>query len=84
MSHRKVKDMKCYGYTKDNQETLLDLSEVTFQTSPIMLKSLGKFLIKSANEIEKDPDWEHKHFKDFDSLSKSSLVDVIVFGVEPS
>jgi len=74
--------MKCYGYTKDNQEALLSLSEVTFQASPNILKSLGEFLIKSANEIEKDSDWEHKHFKDFYSLSEGSLVDVIVYKQE--
>lgn len=57
--------MDIYGYTK-NDEQLLDLSEITFKADPSELRSLAKFILDCANEIENDTEgkWEHSHIED--------------------
>jgi len=66
--------MKCFGYTKNDADTLSEFSEVTFQTNSDDLRRLAKFLLQCADEMENTPDWEHEHFD-----GDKSDTDVIVF-----
>lgn len=62
---------KFYGYTdaglEVSQPTPLQLCEVTLSASPSELRSIAKFLLRAAEEIEKfGTDWEHEHLGDSD------------------
>jgi len=61
--------IKFYGYTEagleEQQLTPLQLTEVTLSASPSELRSIAKFLIRSAEEIEQlGTTWEHEHLGD--------------------
>ncbi|RYY82935.1 MAG: hypothetical protein EOO15_22230 [Chitinophagaceae bacterium] len=61
--------MKFYGYTdaglEEQQPTPLQLSEVTLSASPSELRSIAKFLMRAAEEIEQlGNEWEHEHLGD--------------------
>lgn len=70
--------MKCFGYDKNNEDDLLDMSEVTLQTNSDMLRKLASFLVKCADEIENDQDWEHEHFSDY-LPDGEDVIDIVVF-----
>jgi hypothetical protein len=58
-----------YGYTSAGLEepkpTPLQLCEVTLSASPSELRSIAKFIIRAAEEMEKfGTDWEHEHLAD--------------------
>jgi hypothetical protein len=61
--------IKFYGYTDaglaEQQSTPLQLSEVTLSASPSELRSIAKFLMRAAEEIEQlGTEWEHEHLGD--------------------
>lgn len=70
--------MKCFGYDKNNEDELLDMSEITLQTNSDMLRKLASFLVKCADEIESIQDWEHEHFCDY-LKDGEDVIDVVVF-----
>ena len=70
--------MKCFGYDKNNEDNLLDMSEVTLQTNSDMLRKLAGFLVKCADEIEGNQGWEHEHFSDYLSDGEE-VIDIVVF-----
>ena len=70
--------MKCFGYTKSDAETLAEFSEVTLHAKPEDLRRLASFLMKCADEIDSDTDWEHEHLSDV-SPCGTDEVDIIVF-----
>jgi hypothetical protein len=58
--------IKFYGYSdavlEQQQLTPLQLSEVTLSASPSELRSIAKFLMRAADEIEQlGTEWEHEH-----------------------
>jgi len=69
--------MKCYGYSTDEEDKLLELIEVTIQFSPEKLRQTASFLTKCADAIEKDEEWEHEHLSD--NLGEDVDVDMIVY-----
>lgn len=73
--------MNVFGYSKNEglSDELLELEEVTFQADSKMLKEIAKFLLKTADTMEKHGEqFGHEHFKDHVSDKKSLSVDVIV------
>ena len=73
--------MKCYGYSKKDNDDLLEMDEITLQANPQLLKSFAKFLSDCAERIETDSDWEHEHFLDSkycDSKNNPDSFDLIV------
>lgn len=74
--------MKCYGYAKSENDTLLEMREMTLQADSESLKRLAKFLFKCAEKIEADPGWQHEHFSDSEHYSNTRGgydFDLIVF-----
>jgi len=70
--------MKCFGYSKNDDEELLELTVVTFQADPRMLRKLADFLIHCANNLESEAGWEHEHLCDYLADEEFS-VDVVVY-----
>ena len=67
--------MKIFGYVekKENDEGLMKMNEITFQTEPEMLRKIAGFFMETASDMEK---WKekfgHNHFKDgFDEWNES-------------
>lgn len=60
--------MNIYGYAKNGEidGQLLDLSEVTLIADPSEMRSVARFILDCANEIDKDIDgkWAHAHIED--------------------
>lgn len=58
--------MKIFGYSKSDEDTLLEMQEVTIQASPSRLRELAKFLIDFADQIERGKinDQGHSHLSD--------------------
>jgi hypothetical protein len=68
-----AKDFEIYGYSHSDSHSLLNLREVTLRVSPRIARELSEFLARCAQEMEKNPDWEHQHF------DGGGTTDVIVF-----
>jgi len=72
--------MKCYGYSKTDDEELLELREITILADSKDLHHLASFLVDCAVQIDSNPDWEHEHLSDYISTHNISLSsDIIVF-----
>lgn len=57
--------MKIYGYAKENQDELLELSEITISSNPEVLRKIASFINKMAQEIEdKGTSFDHEHMQD--------------------
>ena len=69
--------MMLFGYSK-NGDTLLEMAEVSLQASPHQLKSFAAFILKCADEMQKNPLWEHEHYSD-NCESVSGACDFIIF-----
>ena len=59
---KRVNALKLFGYESGNQETLLELKEVTAKVDADTAELLGKFFIRCADEMRSNPKWEHLHF----------------------
>ena len=73
--------MKCYGYSKEDNDDLLEMSEVTLQADSKLLRNMANFLSSCADRIETDSEWEHEHFTDSkycDSKDNLDSFDLIV------
>ena len=78
--------MKCYGYSKKDSDTLLEMTEITFQADPIKLRKVADFLYECAKNIENDSEWEHGHLQDskyYEQISKDNFFDLIVYNEGP-
>jgi len=53
--------MKIYGYSNNTNEEPMELNEVTISSNPNSLRKISEFLLKCAEEIEKNNEWEHEH-----------------------
>ena len=74
--------MKCYGYAKSKNDTLLEMRELTLQADSESLKRLANFLFQCAEKFEVDPKWQHEHFSDSEYYSNTrggQDFDLIVF-----
>ena len=72
--------MKLYGYPREDEETVVDLLELTISAGPNRLRSLAKFLEKCADEMSEDPTgWEHSLYSDVEVKKPVDGVDVIVY-----
>jgi hypothetical protein len=58
--------MKAYGYSSkvDMAKGPLPLEEISFWGQPDVLRSLAEFINLMANEIECNPDFDHRHLRD--------------------
>jgi hypothetical protein len=59
--------MKVFGHVKtlNHPESLVELSEVTFQASPESLRTVASFLVKAAEDLErKGASFGHRHIQD--------------------
>jgi hypothetical protein len=59
--------MKIFGYVQTNHEPegLVELSEVTFQASPAVLREVAAFMIQAAKEMEQlGSRFSHSHIQD--------------------
>ena len=59
--------MNVFGYIKRrcNSEGLVELSQVTFQSSPDTLREIASFLLSAAAEMEAGgPTFDHRHIQD--------------------
>jgi hypothetical protein len=70
--------MKCFGYIKNNTDELQELTEVTLQANSEDIRRLASFLIRCADEMDHNPDWEHEHLSDY-SVSENDKADIVVF-----
>jgi hypothetical protein len=59
--------MNCYGYVRSTAaETPSELEEVTIQCDPTELRSIARFLLHVAEQMESHGDkFGHEHFEDF-------------------
>lgn len=73
----KVNIMKFFGYSKDG-DVLLDMAEVSLQANPHQLKSFAAFILKCADGMQKDSQWEHEHYSD-NCESVGGAFDFIIF-----
>jgi len=74
--------MKCYGYSKEDSDNLLEMTEITFQADPAKLRIIADFLYECAKNIENDSEWEHSHLQDskhYEKASKDNSFDLIVY-----
>lgn len=69
--------MKFYGYSKDG-DVLLEMAEVSLQANPHQLKSFAAFILKCADGMQKNSQWEHEHYSD-NCASVDGGCDFIVF-----
>jgi len=75
--------MKIFGYDKDNNENLIELSEVSLIANPERLRSIATFLNKCANEIESQgSEWEHEHYSETNENMAGTESDLIVCNSE--
>jgi hypothetical protein len=72
--------MKIYGYSKevDTDQGPLTMSEVTFLGDPAALRATAQFLLQMAEEVEKNANFEHGHFRDTWDDWQEEFTDVIV------
>jgi hypothetical protein len=56
--------MEMFGYEKGSSK-LLTLGEVSSQASPAILRKVAEFILTCADEMERNENWEHRHFSDF-------------------
>ena len=73
--------MKIFGYKNKvvNEHELLEMSEITFQASPEVLKAIAKFLNDSADKILENKEiYDHSHLQDEWMNWKEEYQDVIV------
>ena len=59
--------MKIFGYVQTHHEPegLVELSEVTFQASPEVLREVAAFMFQAAKEMEQQgPRFSHSHIQD--------------------
>ena len=58
--------MKAFGYTVKDESDPQELTEVTLQVSPSVLRSIANFFNKAANDMEKmGQKFAHEHIQDF-------------------
>jgi hypothetical protein len=70
--------VKIYGKTDFKSEHPEHLKEVTLVVTRNEVLDLARFFSECADEMNLNPDWEHKHLRDF--LSKNSpKSDIVVF-----
>ena len=72
--------MKAYGYSSkvDIGEGPLPLSEISFWGEPEVLREIAKFIELMANEIQCNPDFDHKHLRDSWREWQDDYPDVII------
>jgi hypothetical protein len=58
--------MKFYGYSKEDDNTLQNLNEITFQGDATSIRKIAEFLKYTAGQMEKNEDkFGHEHIRDF-------------------
>jgi len=73
--------MKIFGYKSNDTETdgLMEMSDIAFSASPETLRSIAKFLNKSADDLEEMGDeFDHVHLMDEWSGWKEGTPDIQV------
>ena len=80
--HNELKEstgMKIYGYSKDDEESLKEMNEITLQGSYDELIEVANFLIKYANVMKESGDtFEHAHLKDEHPKWKNAQPDIVI------
>ena len=72
--------MKIYGYTKHNEKELQEMEEISFLASSEQLTAVANFLLKYADIMKKNKDFEHAHLQDEYKDWKDTFPDVIIIG----
>ncbi len=73
--------MKAFGYVRKHvsDDGLLELKEVTIQTTPKNLRALAAFIIKAADTIEgKRKSSDHLHLRDSWEQWREDYPDIII------
>ena len=71
--------MKIYGYSKDNEDTLQEMNEISLQGSYGELIEVANFIIKYAKVMKESGDaFEHAHLKDEYKNWKEAHPDIII------
>ena len=72
--------MKLFGYSRKNEDSVIDLKELTLTANPKELLELADFFQQCAKEIKEDPSgWEHEHLMDFLQKTQPNGIDVVVY-----
>lgn len=71
--------MNIYGKRDRKTEEPEELQEVTLVVTAADLASLAQFFTTCAEEMAANPEWEHRHFRDFLKGRRRSNGDVVVF-----
>lgn len=66
--------MNIFGYAKNFEDDLLEMTEVTIKADAKEISEIIKFLERCKQEVERDCEWEHEHIE----------VDGLLFGVYSS
>lgn len=72
--------MKIYGYQNDD-EKIIELSDITFQSDISELKNLIQFLQNTLDEhtaVEHKTEMCHSHLRDWDKKWSSDQPDIII------
>jgi hypothetical protein len=73
--------MKAYGYIKKhlNNDGLLELKEVTLQTTPKNLRAIAAFILKAAETLEaRRKTFDHLHLQDSWQQWRKGYPDIII------
>lgn len=57
-----MKKLDLYGYSEADDKQLLRLREVTIFADSKQVRAISEFLVRCANEMDANPEWEHQHF----------------------
>jgi hypothetical protein len=73
--------MDVFGYDVndgDERDTPRRLSEASFVSTPDELRSLAEFLLFCAVEMETNPDFDHRHWRDHIGSQRGPFIGDIV------
>ncbi len=78
--------MKAFGYKK-NSRKLIELCEVSFQSSIEELEKMIEFLqdVKAQHSsVINKTDLCHSHYRDWDTMWKDGSIDIVVVTINPT
>ena len=78
--------LEVYGYPSSGEELSRPwrLKEISFAADPQTLREVAKFLVESADLLEKHGvDFSHEHFQDWWPEWEDELTDIIVCNPNP-
>ena len=72
--------MKAYGYSSkvDIGQGPLPLTEITFWGEPVVLREIARFMELMANEIQCNPEFDHRHLRDCWDQWTEEYPDIII------